>query len=97
MTIVGEEAGDRLRFRGEGIMVTLPATSAEAYLATAWDDVAADCGWFGDCWPPNKFLLRGVGSLDPDIRVANTWESYRMGRDLLVEAVFDDILRRAPH
>jgi hypothetical protein len=94
LVVVGEEVGDRLRFRGEGVMVILPATNIEAYLATAWDDVASDCGWFGDCWPPNKFLLRGVGSLDPDIHVANTWESYREGRDLVVEAAFADISRR---
>ncbi|MGD9967478.1 MAG: hypothetical protein AB7Q23_10120 [Hyphomonadaceae bacterium] len=94
LTVVGEEVGDRLRFRGEGVMVTLPATNVEVNLATAWDDVAADCGWFGDCWPLNKVLLRGVGSLDPDLRVSNTWESYREGRDLVVEAVFADISRR---
>lgn len=95
LTVVGEEAGDELRFRGEGMIVTLPATGAQIYLGAAWDDVANDCGWFSDCWPPNKFLLHGVGSLDPDIRVANTWESYRAGRDFIMEEAFADITRRA--
>ena len=94
LTVVGGQVGDTLRFRGEGMIVTLPATHAEAYLGTAWDDAAADCGWFGDCWPPNKFLLHGVGSLDPDIRIENSWESYRTGHDLLIEAAFADIKRR---
>jgi hypothetical protein len=91
LTIVGEDVGDRLRFRGEGLVVTLPASRADLYFGTAWDDVALNCGWFADCWPPNKFLLRGVGSFAPDIRVANTWESYRERRDLVMDAVFTAI------
>jgi hypothetical protein len=94
LTVVGEEVGDRLRFRGEGFVVTLPATGNQAYLAGAWDYVDEDCGWFDDCWMPNKLFLRGIGSLDPDIRVANTWASYREGRDLVVEAAFADMVRR---
>lgn len=95
LTVVGEEVGDRLRFRGEGVTVRLPATGVEVYLSTAWDDVESNCGWFDDCWPPNKFLLRGVGNLDPDIRVANTWASYRDARDLMMESVSADIQARS--
>lgn len=95
LTVVGQEAGDHLRFRGEGMLVRLPATGVEVYLSTAWDDVAETCGWFDDCWPPNKFFLRGVGGLDPDINVANTWQSYAGGQDLVVEAIFADIARRS--
>ncbi len=95
LTIVGEDVGDRLRFRGEGVVVTLPASGVDAYISTAWDDVASDCGWFDDCWPLNRFLLRGVGAFAPDIRAANTWESYRTGRDLVLDAVFADISARA--
>jgi hypothetical protein len=74
LTIVGDDVGDQLRFRGEGLMITLPASHADIYLGTAWDDVARDCGWFADCWPPNKF--------------SNTWQSYRERRDLVMDAVF---------
>ena len=95
LTVVGSQVGDRLRFRGEGHMVTLPTTGVVVYVPTAWDDVAANCGWFDDCWPPNKILLRGVGDLTPDINVANTWESYRSGDDLVVNAVLADIEQRA--
>ena len=95
LTIVGEDVGDRLRFRGEGVAVTLPASGVEAYLATAWDDVASDCGLLNDCWPLNRFLLRGIGAFAPDIRAANTWESYRAGRDLVLDAVLADISARA--
>jgi hypothetical protein len=94
LTVVGTGAGDRLRFRGEGLQVKLPATGIEVYLATAWDDVAEGCGWFDNCWPPNKFLLRGVGSLSIDLPAANTWASYRSRRDLVLEAVWSDIDRR---
>lgn len=91
LTVVGEDVGDRLRFRGEGLILTLPKTKVALYLGTAWDDVATDCGWFADCWPPNKFLLRGVRSMSPNIRVANTWSSYRSRRDLVLETITADI------
>jgi hypothetical protein len=94
LSVVGGDVGDHLRFRAEGMLVTMPATGAEAYVTSAWDDVADDCGWFSDCWPPNKFFLKGVGTLTPDLRVANTWESYASGRDRIVEAVFGDIAQR---
>jgi hypothetical protein len=94
LTIVGEDVGDTLRFRSEGFLVTLPATQIEAYIPTAWDDVGGGCGLLDDCWPPNKFLLSGVGTLAPDIRVQNTWASYREGRDLEVEAIFVDVARK---
>jgi len=94
LSVVGEDVGDRLRFRAEGMLVTMPATGAEAYITSAWDDVLEDCGWFSDCWPPGKFLLRGVGTLTPDLRVANTWDSYIHGQDRIVEAVSMDITRR---
>lgn len=94
LTIVGGEVGDRLRFRGEGFVVRLPATGVEVYLSTAWDDVSEDCGWLDECWPPNKFLLRGVGSLTPDIPADNTWASYASGEDLVIAAVWADVANR---
>jgi len=48
-----------------------------------------------DCWPPNKFLLRGVGAFGPERRVANTMASYAAGRDRVLEAVLDDIDKQA--
>ncbi len=94
LTIVGEGVGDQLRFRAEGALVTLPATRTEAYVTSAWDDVGETCGWFADCWPPNKFALRGVGTFAPGLRVGNTWASYAAGRDLVVEAIYSDIAGR---
>lgn len=97
LTIVGGEVGDTLRFKAEGFSATLPASQVQVYITTAWGDIANDCGWFDDCFLPNKLLLRGIGSLDPDIRVTNTWESYRGGEDLVLEAIFTDIRRRSQH
>ncbi len=91
VTVVGEEPGDALRFRAEGFDIELPATGVGVYVPTAWDDVATDCGLFDDCWPPQKFMLKGVGTLHPTIRIANTWASYRDGIDLVVDAIFADI------
>ena len=93
VTFVGDDVGDALRFRSEGFLVTLPSTHVEVYIPTAWDDVGKGCGLFDDCWLPNKFYLSGVGTLAPDIRVENTWLSYRGGHDLIVEAIFATINR----
>jgi hypothetical protein len=95
LTIIGDDVGDTLRFRAEGFDITLPATKIEVYVPSAWDDVGKGCGLFDDCWPPNKFLLKGVGTLEPDIRVANDWASYREGRDLVVDAILSDIANRS--
>ena len=91
VTVVGEEPGDTLRFRAEGFDIELPATGVGVYVPTAWDDVATNCGLFDNCWPPQKFVLKGVGTLHPNIKIANTWESYRNGIDLVVDAIFADI------
>jgi hypothetical protein len=95
LTIIGADAGDTLRFRAEGFAVRLPATGIQIYVPTSWDDVGKDCTLFGDCWPPDKFLLKGVGTLVPDIHVANDWAAYRDGRDLVMNAVLADMAKRA--
>ena len=95
LTIVGDDVGDSLRFRAEGFVITLPATKIEVYVPSAWDDVGKGCSVLDDCWPPNKFLLKGVGTLEPDIRVTNDWASYREGRDLIMDRILSDIANRA--
>ena len=52
------------------------------------------CGLLDDCWPPEKFMLRGIGTLTPTIRAENTWASYVGGRDLVVEAAFAHMARK---
>jgi hypothetical protein len=94
LTVVGGEVGDTLRFRSEGFVIELPATKIEVYVPSAWDDVAKDCGFLDDCWPPNKFFLHGIHALAPDIHAANDWASYRAGRDAVMEAIVTDIAKR---
>ena len=91
LTIVGSEIGDQLRFRAEGFYPTLPASGIQLYLTKAWTDLANGCGWFDDCWPVNKVLLRQVDTLTPDIYVENTWASYRAAHDRVIEVVLQDI------
>ena len=85
----------RLPSPARRLMANLPATRIEVYVPNAWDDVGKGCGLFDDCWPPNKFLLKGAGTLEPDIRAANDWASYREGRDLIVDAILSDIANPA--
>ena len=94
VVVVGSDPGDALRFRAEGFDVELPSTKVWVYMPTARDDVAHDCGLLDDCWPPEKFMLRGIGTLTPTIRAENTWASYVGGRDLVVEAAFADMARK---
>lgn len=91
LTVVGSEMGDKLRFKAEGFYPKLPHTGIQLYLTRGWTDLIQGCGWFDDCWPPNKILLRKIGILTIDIPVENNWESYRNGRDLVVEAIISDI------
>lgn len=96
LTIVGSEIGDQLRFRAEGFYPTLPAAGIQLYLTKAWTDLANGCGWFDDCWPVNKLLLRQVDSLTPDIYVENTWASYRAAHDRVLEMVLQHMMTDRP-
>lgn len=97
LTVVGSEIGDKLRFKAEGFYPTLPESQIQLYLTKGWTDLANGCGWFDNCWPINKVLLRKIGSLEIDIPVENTWEAYRSGRDLVLDAVLQDIQHKATH
>ena len=94
LTVVGSEMGDKLRFRAEGFYPTLPKSEIQLYLTKGWTDLVDGCGWFDDCWPPNKILLRKIGSLEIDIPVGNTWEAFHSGKDLILDAVLDDIAQK---
>ena len=94
LTVVGSEMGDTLRFKAEGFYPTLLDSGIKLYLTKGWTDLIDGCGWFDNCWLPNKVLLKKIGSLEIDISVENTWESYRTGRDLVMDAVLSDIERK---
>jgi len=91
LVVVGSEIGDKLRFKAEGFYPTLPHSKIQLYLTKGWTDLIDGCGWLDNCWPPNKVLLKKIGSLEIDIPVENTWESYRTGTDRVLGAVLNDI------
>ncbi|WP_078085461.1 hypothetical protein [Microbulbifer mangrovi] len=91
LTVVGSEVGDELRFRAEGFYPTLPNSGIQLYLTKAWTDLADGCGWFDDCWPPNKLFLEEIGSFGVDLPVENTWDAYLNREDLVMQAALDDI------
>ncbi|WP_231757856.1 hypothetical protein [Microbulbifer elongatus] len=91
LVVVGSEVGDKLRFRAEGFYPKLPTSGVQLYLTKGWTDLANGCGWFDDCWPPNKLLISEIGQLEIDIPAENTWESYLAGEDLVIEAVIEHI------
>lgn len=91
LTVVGSEVGDKLRFRAEGYYPTLPYSGIQLYLTKAWTDLEKGCGWLDDCWPPNKVLLRKVGSFPIDIKVENTWASYMAGEDKIMDWISANI------
>lgn len=94
LVVVGSEIGDKLRFKAEGFYPILPHSKIQLYLTKAWTDLVDGCGWFDDCWPPNKIFLKEIGSFKIDIPVENTWESYRTGTDRVLGSVLNDIERR---
>ncbi|BFT30910.1 hypothetical protein D210916BOD24_20860 [Alteromonas sp. D210916BOD_24] len=91
LIVVGSEMGDALRFKAEGYYPTLPYSGVTLYLTKGWTDLENGCGWFDDCWPPNKFLLDAVGTFDIDIPVENDWNAYLTRHDLVLEAIESDI------
>lgn len=95
LIVVGSEMGDTLRFKAEGYYPTLPYSGITLYLTKGWTDLENGCGWFDDCWPPNKFLLDAVGTFEIDIPVENNWDAYLAGRDLVLEAIESDIRHKS--
>lgn len=91
LTVVGSEVGDKLRFRAEGYYPTLPYSGIQLYLTKAWTDLEKGCGWLDDCWPPNKVLLRKVGSFPIDMKVENTWASYMASEDKIMDWILRQI------
>lgn len=84
--LVGNDAGDELKFRGQGRLVVLPRSGLTVQLCHDWHDLSHDSSLWGDVWLPDKFLLQGVGQFRPDVAVQNTWRDYLGGTDSMLEA-----------
>ena len=83
--IVGEPAGDRLQFYAEGNDMVLPNSKIHVHTATAYHDWAHGCRELR-CYWPNFWYDVGVGSIDPDVRVAWDFDDYRRGVDPVLAA-----------
>ncbi len=87
VTIVGEEAGDRLVFWSEGRGLQLRHTGIGMGLARERHDYQNGCRDFTDCHGPVVRNPISVPTLAPDVSAAWTIEAYRAGRDPGMEAV----------
>jgi hypothetical protein len=86
--IVGEAAGDRLRFWAEGFEAILPRSQVEMYLATAAHDLKDGCRLFdADCFILDKFMGVAVGDLSPNLPARNTFADFMAGRDVAMDRI----------
>jgi len=83
--IVGEPAGDRLQFYAEGNDMVLPNSKIHVHTATGYHDWAHGCRELR-CYWPNFWYDVGVGTIDPDLRVAWDFDDYRRGVDPVLAA-----------
>ena len=83
--IVGEPAGDRLQFYAEGDDMVLPNSKIHVHTATGYHDWAHGCREL-KCYWPNFWYDVGVGSIEPDVRVAWDFDDYRRGVDPVLQA-----------
>jgi hypothetical protein len=84
--IVGERPRDRLVFWAEGNQMTLPNSRIDVNISTGMHDWARGCRDFVRChWPNIWHGSIGVGSVEPDVKVAWSFDDYRKGVDTVLE------------
>jgi hypothetical protein len=87
VSIVGEEAGDRLVFFAEGRPVTAPNTGLVIGIATQRHDYQGGCKAFTDCHGPVIRFPIAIPTLVPDIPAPLTWKEWKAGRDPAMDAI----------
>ena len=87
VSIVGEEAGDRLVFFAEGRPATAPNTGVMIGVATQRHDYRDGCKAFTDCHGPVIRFPISVPTLVPDIPAPLTFADWKAGRDPALEAI----------
>jgi hypothetical protein len=85
VTLIGEPMGDGGHFWAEGATVMLPNSHIAVRYSTKFEDVEQGCEDLDRCfWGAVAFGPRGV-SLDPEIRIDNSFADYAAGRDPVLE------------
>lgn len=87
VSIVGEEAGDRLVFFAEGRPATAPNSGVMIGVATQRHDYRNGCKTFTDCHGPVVRFPIAVPTLVPDIPAPLTFADWKSGRDPALEAI----------
>jgi hypothetical protein len=93
VTIVGEAVGDRLDFRGDGDIITLPHSGIMLLNARARHDYWNGCVAAPDCQPTVAANPIAVESLAPDIVAPWTIDAYVRGVDPAIAAIAAAIRR----
>jgi hypothetical protein len=87
VSIVGEEAGDRLVFFAEGRPATAPNTRIMIGIATERHDYRGGCKTFTDCHGPVVRFPIAIPTLVPDIPAPLTFADWMAGRDASMDAI----------
>ena len=87
VTIVGEEAGDRLVFFAEGRPGSAPNSGMVIGIATQRHDYRGGCKAFTDCHGPVIRFPIAIPTLAPDLPAPLTFADWKAGRDPAIEAI----------
>jgi Periplasmic protease len=87
-TLIGEAPGDRLTFWAEGNSFVLPNSKLRVLSSTGYHDWAHGCRELR-CYWPNFWYGVGVGNVDPEVRVAWSFEDYRRGIDSVLQRALE--------
>jgi hypothetical protein len=85
--LAGETMGDRPRFWAEGRPIALPNSGMPVAPAGGLHDWGDGCGGEEHCFLAAQVYAQAGVSLDPDVRLAMSFEQYAEGRDDVLEAV----------
>lgn len=89
VTVIGEPAGDDVRFWAEGRGMRLPNSKLSVHYATGYEDYSRPCWGRRGCFWVSLLFPTHVESFQPDVRVAYTFDDYVNGRDPLLDKALE--------
>lgn len=89
IVVIGEPVGDRIRLWAEGGSIVLPNSKLDLSFATGLHDYTHSCWGETGCFWILYFFPMHVQTLEPDIRVAYSFDDYISLRDPMLERALE--------
>ncbi|GLS16998.1 peptidase S41 [Labrys miyagiensis] len=86
VTLIGEPMGDEARFWAEPDIKTLPNSKIPVFYSTKFEDWERGCSDNPDCYWPAAIFTQGAISIEPEVKIDESFAEYAAGRDPVLDA-----------